>query len=195
MSEVSPVQDGSSGGSVTTVVRAHIKPGKEPQYEEWLHGINEECSQFAGFQGATVFRPDDESHPHPEYVIVVRFATYSDLRRWEGSQQFAEWRNRLEPLLRDDLSVDSVSGMETWFTLPGHSVVVPPPKYKMAVVATIGASPFVLVLIPFLIGVLQGVVPPIVVALIIVFVMSIAMTWGTMPLLSWLGRRWLYPVK
>jgi antibiotic biosynthesis monooxygenase (ABM) superfamily enzyme len=140
MSEVSPVQEGSTGGSVTTVVRAHIKPGKEPEYEEWLHGINEECSQFAGFQGATVFRPDDESHPHPEYVIVVRFANYSDLRRWEGSLQLAEWHHRLEPLLRDDISVDSVSGMETWFTLPGHSVMVPPPKYKMAVVATIGAT-------------------------------------------------------
>ena len=126
---------------------------------------------------------------------MVRFANYSDLRRWEGSQQLVEWRNRLEPLLRDDLAVDSVSGMETWFTLPRHSVMVPPPKYKMAVVATIGALPFVLVFIPFLIAVLDGVVPPIVVALIILFVMSIAMTWGTMPLLSWLARWWLYPVK
>ena len=101
----------------------------------------------------------------------------------------------MEPLLRGDLAVDSVSGMETWFTLPGHSVMVPPPKYKMAVVATIGALPFGLVFIPFLIAVLDGVVPPIVVALIILFVMSIAMTWGTTPLRSWLARRWLYPVK
>ena len=52
-----------------------------------------------------------------------------------------------------------------------------------------------LVFIPFLIAVLDGVVPPIVVALIILFVMSIAMTWGTKPLLSWLAGRWLYPVK
>ena len=126
---------------------------------------------------------------------MVRFANYSDLRRWEGSQQLAEWRNRLEPLLRDDWAVDSVSGTETWFTLPGHAFMVPPPKYKMAVIATTGALPFVLVFIPFLIAVLDGVVPPIVVALIILFVMSIAMTWGTMPLLSWLARRWLYPVK
>ncbi|MEE3142142.1 MAG: hypothetical protein VX307_06065 [Chloroflexota bacterium] len=106
---------------------------------------------------------------------MVRFANYSDLRRWEGSQQLAEWRNRLEPLLRDDLAIDSVSGMETWFTLPGHSVMVPPPKYKMAVVATIGTT-FVLVFIPFLIAVLDGVAPPIVVALIILFVMLIART-------------------
>ena len=135
------------------------------------------------------------SGPDPEYVIVVRFAIYSDLRRWEGSQQLAERRNRLEPLLRDDLAVDSVSGMESWLTLPGHSVMVPPPKYKMAVVATIGALPFVLLFIPFLIAILDGVVPSIVVALIILFVMSIPVTWGTTPLLSWLARRWLYPVK
>ena len=52
-----------------------------------------------------------------------------------------------------------------------------------------------LVFIPFMIAVLDGVVPSIVVALIILFVMSIAMTWGTKPLLSWLAGRWLYPVK
>ena len=125
---------------------------------------------------------------------MVRFANYSDLRRWEGSQQLAEWRNRLEPLLRDDLAVNSVSGMETWFTLTRHSVMVPPPKYKMAGGATSGAVSFVLGFIPFLIAVLYGVVPPIVVALIILFVLSIAMTWGTMPLLSCLARRWLYLV-
>ena len=66
MSEASLIQDGDAGGSITTVVRAHIKPGKEEDYEQWLHGINEECGRFAGFQGATVFRPDDESHPHPD---------------------------------------------------------------------------------------------------------------------------------
>jgi len=96
---------------------------------------------------------------------VVRFANYSDLRRKEGSQQLAEWRNRLDPLLRDDLAVDSFSGMETWFTLPGHSATVPTLEYKMAVVATIGALPFVLVFVSFLIAVLDWVVPPIVVAL------------------------------
>ena len=117
------------------------------------------------------------------------------LSGWEASQPFAEWRRRLEPLLRDDVTVDSVSDMETWFTLPGHSVVVPPPKYKMAVVASVGAAPFVLILIPLLISTLEGIVPPIVVALIILVIMSTAMTWGTMPLLSWLARRWLYPVK
>jgi hypothetical protein len=103
---------------------------------------------------------------------------------YKPRNQLAEWRNRLDPVLGDDVAVDSVSGMETWFTLTRHSVMVPPPKYKMAVVTTIGASPFVLVFIPFLIAVLDEVVLPIVVALISLFVMSITMTWGTMPLFS-----------
>ena len=192
---VSPNDSPKDDGSITTVVRAHIKPGMEQEYEQWLHGINEECAKFAGFQGTTIFRPTDESHLHPEYVIVVRFAAYSDLRRWEHSQQFAEWRRRLEPLTIEDVAVDTLTGMETWFTLPGHTVVVPPPKYKMAVVASFGAAPFVLVLIPLLVSVLQGVVPSIVVALLILVIMSTAMTWVTMPLLTRLAGRWLYPTK
>ena len=195
MAAILPNEGANTDGSITTVVRAHIKPGNEQEYEEWLHGINEQANKFGGFQGATVFRPSDESHPHPEYVIVVRFATYSDLRRWEHSPEFAEWRRRLEPILQDDISVDTLSGMETWFTLPGHTVVVPPPKYKMAVVASIGAAPFVLIVIPLLISFLAGIVPSFVVALIILFVMSVAMTGVTMPLLSWLARPWLYPTR
>jgi len=185
--------NGPAGESVTTVVRAHIKPDKEQEYEQWLHGINEEVTQFAGFLGATILRPADKSHQHPEYVVVVRFATYSDLRRWEHSTQFAEWQQRLKPLLVGDIAVDRLTGTETWFTLPGHTVVVPPPKYKMAVVACFGAAPFVLIVIPLLVQYLHGVLPSIGISLVILLVMSFAMTWVTMPLLSRLARRWLYP--
>ena len=187
--------DGPNSESVTTVVRAHILPHKEQEYEQWLHGISEEATQFAGFLGATILRPDDKSHQHPEYVVVVRFATYSDLRRWEHSTQFAEWQRRLEPLLVGDIAVDSLTGTETWFTLPGHTVVVPPPKYKMAVVASFGAAPFVMIVIPLLVRYLNGVLPSIGISLVILLVMSFAMTWVTMPLLSRLASRWLYPTK
>ena len=195
MAAVSISDDGQSSQSVTTVVRAHIKPDKEQEYEQWLHGISEGATQFAGFLGATILRPDDKSHQHPEYVVVVRFATYSDLRRWEHSTQFAEWQRRLEPLLVGDIAVDRLTGTETWFTLPGHTVVVPPPKYKMAVVASFGAAPFVLIVIPLLVQYLHGVLPSIGISLVILLVMSFTMTWVTMPLLSRLGRRWLYPTK
>ena len=195
MAALSVSEDGQTAESITTVIRAHIKPDKEPEYEQWLHGINEDCSQFAGFQGATILRPNDNSHHHPEYVVVVRFATYTDLRRWEHSTQFAEWQRRLGPLLMSNPAVDTVSGMETWFTLPGHTVVVPPPKYKMAVVAALGASPFVLIVIPLLVQYLNGVLPSIGISVVILLVMSFAMTWVTMPILTQLARRWLFPTN
>ena len=195
MAEIPESEDGQTAEYITTMIRAHIKPGKEQEYEQWLHGINEDATQFAGFQGATILRPDDGSHQHPEYVIVVRFAAYSDLRRWEHSTQFAEWQRRLEPLLAGDVAVDTLTGTETWFTLPGHTVVVPPPRYKMAVIATFGAAPFVLIVIPLLVQYLHGVLPSIGISIVILLVMSFAMTWVTMPLLARLARRWLYPTK
>ena len=130
MEAASADENGQTAESITTVVRAHIKPDKEQEYEQWLHGINEDSAQFAGFQGVTIFRPNDPSHRHPEYVIVVKFATYSDLRRWEVSPQFAEWQHRLVPLLVEDLAVDTLTGTEAWFTLPGHTVVVPPSQIQ-----------------------------------------------------------------
>ena len=195
MAEIPASEDGQTAEYITTMIRAHIKPGKEQEYEQWLHGINEDATQFAGFQGATILRPDDGSHQHPEYVIVVRFAAYSDLRRWEHSTQFAEWRRRLEPLLAGDVAVDTLTGTETWFTLPGHTIVVPPPRYKMAVIATFGAAPFVLIVIPLMVQYLHGVLPSIGISIVILLVMSFAMTWVTMPLLARLARRWLYPTK
>ena len=195
MATTSASEEDQTVESVTTVVRAHIKPGKEQEYEQWLHGINEDDTQIAGFQGATILRPDDESHQHPEYVIVVRFAAYSDLRRWEHSPEFAEWQRRLEPLLVGDIGVDSLTGTETWFTLPGHTVVVPPPKYKAAIVAAFGAAPFVMVVIPLLVQFLDGVLPSIGISIVLLVVMSTAMTWVTMPLMARLARPWLYPTK
>jgi len=127
--------------------------------------------------------------------VVVRFATYTDLRRWEHSTQFSEWRRRLEPSLVDDLDIESLTGTEAWFMLPSHVVVVPPPKYKMAVVASFGAAPFVLVVIPLLVRYLNGVLPAIGISLVILLVMSFAMTWVTMPLLTRLARHWLYPTQ
>jgi antibiotic biosynthesis monooxygenase (ABM) superfamily enzyme len=82
---------------------------------------------------------------------------------------------------------NDLTGMEGWFTLPGHKVGVPPPKYKMAVVGMFGASPFVLLIIPLLVAYLSPVVPPV--------LMSTVMTWVTMPLTTRMLRRWLYPTS
>ena len=62
---------GQNLDSITTAARAHVKPDKNEEYEQWLHGIDDAATRFAGFQGATMLRPNHKSHRHPEYVVVV----------------------------------------------------------------------------------------------------------------------------
>jgi len=151
----------------------------------------------------TILRPGD--HPHLEYVVVVRFATYEDLRRWEQSTQRAEWLRRSQPLTVDRPTYRKQSGLETWFQLPGHSVVVPPPKYKMAMLILFAIYPLVLVVLslldliiddePFLAATVESDPEFVVSTLVSSLILTVLMTWVAMPLLTSLARRWLYPTR
>ena len=194
MSADSTEHNGSStDASVTNVITVQVRPGREPEFEEWLHGIGEEASTFQGHQGLTMLRPVD--HSHPEYVVLVRFASYDDLRRWEGSTQRAEWFHRLEPLVLDSPTYRRQTGMETWFTLPGHAVVVPPPKHKMAVLAFLAVYPLVLIVAPLMRLAIGDFVPFPVVAIPTALLIVLLMTWVVMPLLMRFTRRWVFPTQ
>lgn len=197
-------QTPETDSSVTWVITHYVRPGSEQQFEDWLRGITEESARFRGHQGVTILRPGDD-HPHLEYVVVVRFATYQDLRRWEQSTQRAEWLRRSQPLTVDRPTYRKQSGLETWFQLPGHSVVVPPPKYKMAMLILFAIYPLVLVVLtvldliiddePFLAATV-GFDPEFVVStLVSSLILTVLMTWVAMPLLTSLARRWLYPTR
>ena len=196
-------QTPETDSSVTWVITHYVRPGSEQQFEDWLRGVAEESARFRGHQGMTILRPGD--HPHPEYVVVVRFATYEDLRRWEESTQRAEWLRRSEPLTLDPPTYRTQSGLETWFKLPGHAVVVPPPKYKMAVLVLFAIYPLILVVLtllyriigdePFLAAPVQFNLEFVVSTLVSALILTVLMTWVAMPLLTGLARRWLYPTR
>ena len=65
----------------------------------------------------------------------------------------------------------------------------------MAVTASFGAAPFVLVVIPLLVQHLNEVLPSIDIFLVILLVVANDMTSRTMSLLSHLARRWFYPTE
>ncbi len=135
-------------GSVTWVITHQVRPGRQDDFEEWIGGIGDEAARFPGQEGMTVLRPSGESGT--EYVLVVRFASYDDLRRWEESAERAEWLIRLEPLLAEESTFRTETGLETWFQLPGQRVVVPPPKWKMALLILAAIYPLLLIVIPLM---------------------------------------------
>ncbi len=51
MAAIPAGEDRQTDESITTIIRAHIKLDKVEEYEQWLHGINEDATQFGGFEG------------------------------------------------------------------------------------------------------------------------------------------------
>ena len=192
--------DAPDDGSVTWVITHQVHPDRRDDFEDWIAGIADEVARFPGREGVTVLRPGGESST--EYVVIIRFASYDDLRRWEESAERAEWLTRLDPLLAATSTYRAETGLETWFQLPGQRAVVPPPKWKMALLIILAIYPLLLVVhplmgtvfdvpylgVPITIG-SEFVVRTFVTAVILVTLM----TWVAMPLLTKLFRGWLYP--
>lgn len=198
------VSQESADASITWVVTHHVRMDRIDQFEKWLRGISEEIKGFPGWRGVTVLRPSP-SGPSSEYVLVVRFDSYQDLRHWEESTERSSWLSLLEPLVTAVPTTVSASGLETWFQLAGKTVVVPPPKWKMAILVLAAIYPLV-VLVTLILGAIAGgrtyIGVPVTFgwvylarALVTAVILVTLMTWGVMPTFSYLARRWLYPKR
>jgi antibiotic biosynthesis monooxygenase (ABM) superfamily enzyme len=171
---------------VTVVVRHRVKPGKEPEFEEWRRGISHAALQFEGHRGFTVVRP---AAPEREYLFLFRFDTLEHLEKWEGSATRREWLERLDHMTAEPVSRERHTGMEVWFTPPPGRRQAP--RYKMVAVTLLALYPLVSLvqwlLAPLLVG-----WPPLLRTLVSAVLLVVIMTYVAMPLLTWLFARWLY---
>jgi antibiotic biosynthesis monooxygenase (ABM) superfamily enzyme len=180
--------DNGRPGGVTVVVRRTIQPDATAAFEEWLRGIIRVSSGFEGHGGVEVIRPAPDQGQ--DWVIVFRFDSQEQLAAWDASPERAAWLAQVEPLTVSS-SVEVVSGLEYWFTLPGDAGTQPPPRWKMAVVTTLGLYPLVLWVGPWLSQFGDALPHPLTV-LITLMILVAFMTWGVMPILIRLLRPWLF---
>jgi uncharacterized protein len=170
-------------------VTRRVKPGHEPFYEQFLAGIIAAASEFPGHLGVEVFRP--QSAASGEYRTVYRFDSEEHLRAWLDSDEHAAWLERAEPHVIGPMRTSFVTGLETWFTLPGHSGSAPPP-YKMALVTWITIFPLITAIVAITGPRLKDL--PLVLRLAITTALTVPlMTWVVMPRVTRLLRGWLYP--
>jgi hypothetical protein len=180
----------ASNGSITTTVTRRVKPGHEPFYEQFLNGIIAAAREFPGHLGVEVFRP--ESATAGEYRIVYRFDSPEHLRRWLDSDEHAAWLERAEPHVIGPMHRTFVTGLETWFTVPGMPATPPPPPYKMALLTWVTIFPLITVLVVALEPLVEGL--PLALRLGITTALAVPlMTWVLMPRVTRLLRGWLYP--
>jgi antibiotic biosynthesis monooxygenase (ABM) superfamily enzyme len=172
---------------VTAVVSRKIKHGYEKDYDEWLRRLLILGRKIPGFVGTTTIMHDgtDSAVRH----IIYRFRDKTSLDAWENSEELRklieEVNNYSTPYLQ------KATGLETWFTLPDLKAIVAPPKWKMTIVAFIGAyciSSLAQYILSFFLG-----QQPLLFNLFMNIILVIGLTYLAMPLLSRLLRRWLYP--
>lgn len=174
---------------VTAIICHTVRPGREQGYEEWLHGITTAAHKFKGHLGVNVIRPWD--HVYPEYVAIVKFDQYSNLKTWMESDIRQEWIARLQPLIEKPEAIQTLTGLETWFTLP-NKLQVPPPHYKMVLVTWLGVF-LTLPIQNHLLTPLLSEFPTLLEQLISTGFSVVLLTYLIMPHLTQLFCKWLYP--
>jgi len=175
---------------VTTMVTRRVKPGCEEAYANGLREAAGEARAFDGHQGVTILGPHGDAPA--EITAIFTFDSAANLERWMTSAERRRWLERARELTVDDGDVESLTGLEPWFTLPNRVVNHPPARWKMALLTALGVYPMLLVL-GALLDPLVG-QWPMAVRLAASLVLGIPlMTWAIMPGLSRLFFGWLYP--
>jgi uncharacterized protein len=174
---------------VTVDVVQKIKPGNEAEFEVVLADLIQAAKAFEGHLGANIFRPSDRANP--EYRIVFKFDHLSNLRQWEESAIRRRLLERAKRLTVGESKWQTLTGLETWFTLATQEAIVPPPRYKMLIVTCLAAFPTIN-LINFLLQPLHP-LPLLLRTLIATVVLLSLMTYVIMPRMTKLFAGWLYP--
>ncbi len=179
-------------GPVTVIISRRVKPGRVQEFEEWTSGILRQVSKFKGYYGVNIIPPSDPGNL--EYVVIFRFNSYKNLKRWEDSPIRSEWLERVRDLTEGDSDVRKLTGLEYWFRVPNKPLTTPPPRYKIVIVTFIALFPTIL-LVSLVLNPLLGTLPELLRLAIAIIGTMILMTYWIMPLMNRLLASWLYDNK
>lgn len=179
--------DPSADPPVTVMVSRQVAPANHDAFEQAMRALTERSLGYAGHLGVTVFRP---ATGEAAYRIVFKFDSQSHYDAWHDSAEIAALITTVDDLTEDKARIATLSGLETWFTLPG-AAPKPPPKRKMALVTWAALFPLVSLLLAGLRPLIQQ-LPFLVGTLIITGLVTVLMTYVVMPRLTRLLAPWLF---
>ncbi|MGW6420164.1 antibiotic biosynthesis monooxygenase [Streptomyces sp. NPDC055055] len=175
-------------GEVTLLIARRVQQGHEASFERWAQGILESAAAFPGHLGYGLFRSSGGDAP---WFLVHRFRDTEACRAWQESPERAAWFADCDGHHHTEIARRTLTGMETWFAEPG-STRPAPPRWKMAVSATLAIYPIsalgALFLLPHL-----APLPLLLSSAITACVFNVLMTYAAMPAVSRLLRGWLTP--
>jgi uncharacterized protein len=175
---------------VTAVIAHLVKPGRADGYEEWMKGIIPVARAFPGHLGVNILRPQPGGSL--EYIIVLHFDRYDNLQNWLSSDVRREWIDRVKPLIQTLDNVQVLAGLETWFELPKRVQMMPPKRYKMALLTWFGVF-VTLTSVGAILRPLFANLQPVLAQFLTIGIVVWILTYVLMPRLTQLFRKWLYP--
>lgn len=168
-----------------------VREGYQERFEAALHDFIAASFHTEGQLGVHVIRPASGSGSR-EYGIVRRFGSIEARDRFYSSELFRRWEESIAPMMEGGPVRQDLCGLETWFTVPGKRAMIPPPRWKMALVTVIGVYPASIV-VAQLLHPLTGGLHPLLQSLFIAVGIVVCLTWAVMPVLVKIFRPWLYP--
>ena len=181
---------GNSMEPATVLTLRTVKPGFEEKFEAELHDFISRSLQTEGQLGVSVIRPVEGSGSR-EYGILRRFRDAAHREWFYQSPLFQQWEATVDSLTEGAPKHQALSGLETWFVLPGQRAVIPPPRWKMAVATLLGVWPASM-LVPWLLSPLIGGLPSYLKGIFVSAGIVTLLTWAIMPFLARILKPWLY---
>lgn len=176
---------------VTVIFTFTAKKGHEKDVEKWAHEITHTAIKFEGNLGANWIKPTGKSR---DYTVIYKFIDNDDAHKWISSDIRKQFIKKAEPIIEQvqPKKLQEVTGLETWFTLPGQRSVVPPPRWKMVIATMIGIYPIGLIYQVYLIQYMK-LVPILLRPIALSLILTPILTYVIMPQVTKLMRKWLYP--
>jgi antibiotic biosynthesis monooxygenase (ABM) superfamily enzyme len=183
-------QGNNLSAPVTILVRRHVRPGREKDYEAWLERLTHGAAErFSGYMGAEFHRP---ATPGGDYRSVFRFDRLENLEAFERSDFRRQMLAEAASFFAADAAWERMTGLEFWFDPPPGTKVPQPSPHRMALVLI--AVVFCLVLIlNIALGPLMTGWPLPLRVLATVTLQVVLMTYLIMPRLTPLIARFIYP--
>src|SRR5215470_17317564 len=129
----------NNGDAVTLVLSRQVTRGHEQAFEQVLHRLAAEVGRQPGHLDLTVIKPSPGGQR--TYTIVSRFVSRSAADAWVASEARARLVAEADRHAAGELRTRYLSGLEGWLSQPGGVVVIPPARWKIAVVSGTGILP------------------------------------------------------
>ena len=167
-----------------------VKAGRQADFEAWAHGVTTAARHFPGHLGASVL----DAPGSRDYHILFTFTDRKRMQAWLDSDERRRWLAKVGELIEADQGLQQLTGLETWFRLPGSNVptMKPPPRWKMWLVSIVAVYPLVLAFQALLVPRMAALPLPLRALAFPVVVLTL-MTFAVMPMVTRLLRRWLAP--